>query len=475
MRKQRTRKLQSSPHYVDGRTMQYRNAQHHNQIASVAPRRRFASILVAIIAIALLAISMFAAVSVMRSHFFNVSSKNYASKKTVNPADVAKKLEALKKARKKQARQGIDPNSIAVKNVLSKMSLEDKVAQMFIVKPEELAGTYGIVVSSGSQMQQSFNSIPVGGIMYSRENIQNPSQTQQMISGLQSISESRVSLPALVAVDEEGGTVARVSSNPQMGVKSSPNMKDIGATKKTRKAYKTGAYIGNYLSNLGFNVDFAPVADVITNPDNKLMIKRSFGSNASLVANMTDAFTDGLQENHVFATYKHFPGHGSTFEDSHKGATVSNQTPVALRKIDLVPFKDAVDTGVKFIMVSHVSYPKITGDDIPASMSEKIVTGLARKQLGYKGILISDSLGMGAISLRYSPGVAAITGIKAGIDILLSPANLRQAYYSVVNAVRQGDIPESRIDESVKRIIAVKLQIAQQLKSQNVKNSKITK
>ena len=475
MRKQRTRKLQSSPHYVDGRTMQYRNAQHHNQIASVAPRRRFASILVAIIAIALLAISMFAAVSVMRSHFFNVSSKNYASKKTVNPADVAKKLEALKKARKKQARQGIDPNSIAVKNVLSKMSLEDKVAQMFIVKPEELAGTYGIVVSSGSQMQQSFNSIPVGGIMYSRENIQNPSQTQQMISGLQSISESRVSLPALVAVDEEGGTVARVSSNPQMGVKSSPNMKDIGATKKTRKAYKTGAYIGNYLSNLGFNVDFAPVADVITNPDNKLMIKRSFGSNASLVANMTDAFTDGLQENHVFATYKHFPGHGSTFEDSHKGATVSNQSPVALRKIDLVPFKDAVDTGVKFIMVSHVSYPKITGDDIPASMSEKIVTGLARKQLGYKGILISDSLGMGAISLRYSPGVAAITGIKAGIDILLSPANLRQAYYSVVTAVRQGDIPESRIDESVKRIIAVKLQIAQQLKSQNVKDSKTTK
>ncbi|MFU0512067.1 glycoside hydrolase family 3 protein [Gardnerella leopoldii] len=475
MRKQRTRKLQSSPHYVDGRTMQYRSAQHHNQIASVVPRKRFAAILVAIIAIVLLTISMFAAVSVMRSHFFNVSSKTYVSKKTVNPADVAKKLEALKQARKRQARRGIDPNSSVVKNVLSKMSLEDKVAQMFIVKPEELAGTYGTVVSSGSQMQQSFNSIPVGGIMYSRENIQNPNQTQQMISGLQSISESRVSLPALVAVDEEGGTVARVSSNPQMGVNSSPNMRDIGATKKTRKAYKTGAYIGNYLSNLGFNVDFAPVADVITNPDNNLMIKRSFGSNASLVANMTDAFTDGLQEHHVFATYKHFPGHGSTFEDSHKGVTVSNQTPLALRKIDLVPFKDAVDTGVKFIMVSHVSYPKITGDDIPASMSEKIVTGLARKKLGYKGILISDSLGMGAISLRYSPGVAAITGIKAGIDILLSPANLRQAYYSVVNAVRQGNIPESRIDESVKRIIAVKLQIAQQLKSQNVKNSKITK
>ena len=460
MRKQRTRKLQSSPHYVDGRTMQYRNAQHHNQIASVAPRRRFASILVAIIAIALLAISMFAAVSVMRSHFFNVSSKNYASKKTVNPADVAKKLEALKKARKKQARQGIDPNSIAVKNVLSKMSLEDKVAQMFVVKPEELVGINWTVTSSGAQMQQAFNSLPVGGIMYTRENIQSPEQTKSMISKLQEISNARVSLPAIVSVDEEGGTVARVSSNPQMGVNTSPNMRDIGVTKKMRKAYKVGAYIGKYLHDFGFNVDFAPVADVLTNPDNNLMKKRSFGSSPKLVASMTDAFTDGLQENHVFATYKHFPGHGSTFEDSHKGTTVSNQTPFLLRKVDLVPFKDAVDTGVKFIMVSHVSYPKITGDDTPASMSEKIVTGLARKKLGYNGILISDSLGMGAISLRYAPSSAAITGIKAGLDMLLSPANLRQAYYSVVNAVRRGEIPESRIDDSVKRIIAVKLQIA---------------
>ncbi|MFP1694722.1 glycoside hydrolase family 3 protein [Gardnerella greenwoodii] len=459
MRKQQPRKLQSVPHTVTGRTVQYRGALHNQRVEKVASRNHFASIFAIIIAVALIAVSMCAAVHVMRSQFFSHSNRT-AIKSPKELAIEAEKREALIKAHKKLARRGVDPNSAEVISVLSKMSLEDKVAQMFVVKPEELVGINWTVTSSGTQMQQAFNSLPVGGIMYTRENIQSPEQTKSMISKLQEISNARVSLPAIVSVDEEGGTVARVSSNPQMGVNTSPNMRDIGVTKKMRKAYKAGAYIGKYLHDFGFNVDFAPVADVLTNPDNNLMKKRSFGSSPKLVASMTDAFTDGLQENHVFATYKHFPGHGSTFEDSHKGTTVSNQTPFSLRKVDLVPFKDAVDTGVKFIMVSHVSYPKITGDDTPASMSEMIVTGLARKKLGYNGILISDSLGMGAISLRYAPSSAAITGIKAGLDMLLSPANLRQAYYSVVNAVRRGEIPESRIDDSVKRIIAVKLQIA---------------
>lgn len=152
--------------------------------------------------------------------------------------------------------------------------------------------------------------------------------------------------------------------------------------------------------------------DLACNPNNELMQKRSFGSKASVVAEMTSAFTDGLQDAHVFATYKHFSGYDSTFADSHQSLTVSNQTPLQLRKTDLIPFKDAIDTGVKFIMVSHVSYPKITGDNTQASMSEKIVTDIARKKLGYEVILISDSLGMGAIPLRYDSGTVAILALK---------------------------------------------------------------
>lgn len=463
MRKQRTRKLQSKPHAVNGRILTYCNASHSQRVIKLIARNRFTTLAVRV-AVVLLAVMICVALFVMRSQFFNDSATHNISHAHQSVQKV-EKPEFVVRKHKNHAWQGFNPNSAAVKNVLSKMSLEDKVAQMFMVKPEELVGSYNAVTISGSPMQQAFTTLPVGGVMLSRENIQNPEQTQRMISGLQAMSQSRVALPALVSVDEEGGTVARVSSNPAMGVKASPNMSDIGATHKPLKAYKIGKYIGNYLFQLGFNVDFAPVADVLTNPNNTLMQKRAFGSRALTVASMASAFADGLQNSHVFSTYKHFPGHGSTFADSHQGLTVSNQTPLALRKVDLVPFRDAIAHGVEFIMVSHVSYPKITGDDTPASMSEKIVTGIARNKLGYKGILISDSLGMGAVSLRYTPGNAAITGIKAGLDILLGSPNSRQAYYAVVNAVRQGIITSNRIDESVKRIIAVKLQIAHQQNS----------
>ncbi len=217
--------------------------------------------------------------------------------------------------------------------------------------------------------------------------------------------------------------------------------------------------MGKYLSDLGFNVDFAPVADVLTNPNNELMRKRSFGSDPNLVTNMTSAFTQGLQSSNIFATYKHFPGHGSTKEDSHKGITISDLNEKELEHVDLKPLKDASEIGVQFIMVSHVSYPKVTGDNTPASMSEKIVTGLARKKLKYDGVLISDSMGMGAITNSFSSGQAAVQGVRAGLDMLLCPQDLSVAYKSVLRAVRNGSISEKRIDESVRRIIRIKLHL----------------
>lgn len=468
MRKQDMHKLHNKPHMVNGHIVQSRGASHNNRTVTKSKNSSASTFIILVAAVALVIVALYASLTCMRSQLWSSSSSSAQSK----TANYSKSTQTFRRrrdevlARKKRAKWLIDPNSYAVRIVLEKMSLEDKVAQMFMVKPEDLVGFRRAVISSGTNVSRAFNSLPVGGVMYSRENIQNPEQTKRMISGLQAMSQSRVALPAFVSVDEEGGTVARISSNPSMGVNPSPNMSDIGATGKTRKAYEAGQYIGKYLSDFGFNIDFAPVADVITNPNNELMKYRSFGSKPNRVKRMAMAFTNGLQASKVFATYKHFPGHGSTSSDSHQGVTISNQSSLDLRKTDLVPFKDAVENGVKFIMVSHVSYPKVTSDETPASMSEKIVTGIARKKLKYGGILISDSLGMGAITSRYNSGNAAITGIKAGLDMLLSPANLRQAYYAVVNAVRNGTIPESRINESVKRIIAIKLQIANQTKQQ---------
>lgn len=346
-----------------------------------------------------------------------------------------------------------------VDKILKSMTLEDKIAQMFMVTPEQLVGVKNAVTSTNRATYKRFYAIPVGGIMYKSENLLDPNQTKNMVSSFQSLSQARVSLPALISVDEEGGTVARVSKNHAMNVKDSPNMSDVGASKKTIKALQIGRYMSKYLSDLGFNLDFAPVADVLTNPNNELMRKRSFGSNPNLVTNMTSAFTQGLQSSNIFATYKHFPGHGSTKEDSHKGITISDLNEKELEHVDLKPFKDASEIGVQFIMVSHVSYPKITGDNTPASMSEKIVTGLARKKLKYDGVLISDSMGMGAITNSFSSGQAAVQGIRAGLDMLLCPQDLSVAYKSVLRAVRNGSISEKRIDESVRRIVRVKLHL----------------
>lgn len=457
MRDRRMRNRMRSVEKMRRRNSAYHSNDYDQQIGVSNTGKRIAVFVVIVSIMALLCVAMMFALKVLHSEFSSktIQSRQQSSTKIKINND-AKRVKNNDNSKNK----AIVEDNRNVDTILAKMTLEDKVAQMFMVRPEDLSGFKGVVTASGSQTKQSFDALPVGGVMYSADNLQNSNQTKTMISGLQKISESRLSLPAFISVDEEGGTVARVSINKSMGVNKSPNMSDVGASGDVNNAKKIGKYMGSYLSNLGFNVDFAPVADVLTNPRNTLIKYRSFGSDPALVARMTSAFSNGLWDSHVFATYKHFPGHGSTFTDSHKGTTISQLTESELDKTDLVPFKDAVRNGVSFIMVSHVSYPKVTGDNTPASMSKKIMTDIAREKLGYKGILISDSLGMGAITNKYNSADAAITGIKAGLDMLLCPQDLHQAYNAVINAVKKGDISQSRIDQSVKRIISAKLRIA---------------
>ena len=340
------------------------------------------------------------------------------------------------------------------------MSLEEKVAQMFMVTPEALCQVNESVVASGEQTRQAFNNRPVGGVIYNSSNLQSPQQVKEMLANLQTYSNDRVQLPVFTAVDEEGGTVARVSGNPAMGIEPYPKMSEVGASKDTERALKIGAEMGQYLSDLGFNIDFAPDADVLTNPENALLKSRSFGSDAQTVSDMAAAFTKGLQKSSVLATYKHFPGHGSTNTDTHEGITISQQDPNQLDSVDLVPFKDAVSKDVKLIMVSHVSFPKVVGDNTPATLSRKVVTDLAREKLGYQGILITDAMAMGAISEIYQPADAAVAAIQAGNDIVLNPADFDAAYQGVLAAVQAGTISQEQIDQSVERIVTAKLELS---------------
>lgn len=350
-----------------------------------------------------------------------------------------------------------DPDPAA--SLVAKMSLEDKVAQMFMVTPEALSKFNGSVVASGEQTKQAFTKRPVGGVIYNSANLQSPEQVKSMLSNLQKYSKDRVGIPVFIAVDEEGGTVARVSGSKSMGIKPYPNMSEVGAGKDSNRALQIGVEMGKYLADLGFNIDFAPDADVLTNPQNDLLKYRAFGSDPHTVTTMTAAFTKGLQTSGVLATYKHFPGHGSTSADSHKGITVSQQDAIGLEQVDLVPFKDAVAKDVKLIMVSHVCFPKAFGDNTPASLSKKVVTGWAREKLRYQGILITDAMSMGAISDNYQPSEAAVKAIQAGIDIVLDPKDFDAAYQGVLAAVKSGKISQEQVNQAVTRIVATKLEL----------------
>ncbi len=344
-------------------------------------------------------------------------------------------------------------------SLVAKMSLEDKVAQMFMVTPEALSKFNGSVVASGEQTKQAFAKRPVGGVIYNSANLQSPEQVKTMLSNLQKYSKDRVGIPVFIAVDEEGGTVARVSGSKSMGIKPYPNMSEVGAGKDSNRALQIGTEMGKYLADLGFNIDFAPDADVLTNPQNNLLKYRAFSSDPQTVTTMTAAFTKGLQTSGVLATYKHFPGHGSTSADSHKGITVSQQDVTELEQVDLVPFKDAVAKDVKLIMVSHVCFPKAFGDNTPASLSKKVVTGWAREKLQYQGILITDAMSMGAISDNYQPSEAAVKAIQAGIDIVLDPKDFDAAYQGVLAAVKSGKISQEQVNQAVTRIVATKLEL----------------
>ncbi|MCD8364627.1 MAG: N-acetylmuramoyl-L-alanine amidase, partial [Clostridiales bacterium] len=341
---------------------------------------------------------------------------------------------------------------------LEKLTLEEKIAQMFVVTPEALTGV-STAVQAGSTTQAAIEAYPVGGIIYMADNLQTPSQTTQMLENTMAYSQEAVGLPIFLSIDEEGGSVARVASNSAFGVTDVGDMCDIGASGDTEAAYEAGKTIGSYLSELGFNLDFAPVADVLTNSENQVVKKRSFGSDADLVSEMVEREVTGLEEEGVIACIKHFPGHGATGGDTHESSVAAYRTLEELYESELVPFADQIEAGISFIMVGHFSLPEVTGDDTPCSLSSAIVTDLLREEMGYDGIVITDALNMSAVSDMYSSAQAAVRAVEAGVDMLLMPEDFHSAYNGLLDAVESGEISEERIDESVTRILSVKMQM----------------
>lgn len=345
-----------------------------------------------------------------------------------------------------------------IENYLEEMTLEQKIAQMFIISPEALTGS-NMVTAAGEATEKAIHDTPVGGLVYMEQNLSTPSQVTEMLINVQTYSEDAINLPLFTCIDEEGGTVARLNKNGNFNLPPIGNMSDVGASGNADEAYQIGLEMGSYLSELGFNVDFAPVADVLSNPDNEVVKYRSFGEDPMLVADMSAAVLQGLREKDVLGTFKHFPGHGATEGDTHEGYAFTLKTLDDLKENELIPFQRGIEEGVDFIMVGHISLPSIIGDSTPASLSYRIITEILRGQMGYDGLVITDAMNMGAISETYSAGDAAIKSIKAGSDILLMPSDFKEAYNAVLQAV-EGTSPSismERIDDSVRRILEAKM------------------
>ena len=338
-----------------------------------------------------------------------------------------------------------------IEELIKEMSLSDKVYQMMFVTPESITGI-GVAVRAGETTKQALSSYPVGGIVYFAHNFENREQTKEMIANTQSYSE----IPLFISVDEEGGRVSRLGSNPSMGVTKHPAMKLIGESKDYLKAYEVGKTLGTELYELGFNVDFAPDADVIINVENSEIGDRSFGTEPEIVAEMTANVVKGMEECNVSSTLKHFPGHGSTFVDSHTGYSASSRSIDELRENEFLPFKKGIEAGADFIMVSHMTLVNATKEKLPSSLSEEVVTGMLKGELGFSGIIITDSFSMGAVTEHYTSKEAAVMAVKAGVDMILMPKNLEEAKEAIVKAVEAGEISEERINESVRKILLKK-------------------
>ena len=339
-----------------------------------------------------------------------------------------------------------------VERALAAMTPYERVCQLFIVKPESIISARH-VTQAGTATRRAMEKYPVGGFIYFSGNIQSEKQIRTMIDTVQEIGAQRHGVGLFIGVDEEGGTITRVAQ--KLKTTRFDTMREIGARADAPEAYEMGVTLARELTALGFNIDFAPVADVLIAPENSEIGDRSFGSDAQIAAKMVAAQTQGLLDGGIAACVKHFPGMGSARSNSHLGTAISTRTLDELREVEFLPFLSGIEAGARLVMVSHGTFTAVD-PDVPASLSRKVVTELLRGELGFDGLIITDAMRMQAISDHYASGAAAVRAIEAGVDLLLMPADAPAAIEGLYRAVEEGRISQERIDESVRRILTYK-------------------
>ncbi|MBO7637590.1 MAG: hypothetical protein J6S91_01310 [Treponema sp.] len=366
--------------------------------------------------------------------------------------------------------------SVMAQKILEDMTLEQKLCQMlmpsFYVRGRERK-TGAPLTELDSRTAEILQKYDFGGVILFNQNITGTVQVTKLIHDVQNASISgEGKIPLLVAVDQEGGNVFRLETGCWM-----PGNMLLGATDNTELAQKAATLIGTEIKAVGFNVNFAPTADVNNNPANPVIGLRSFSSDPDLTAKMVESSIKGYQDAGVISALKHFPGHGDTNTDTHVGLSVIQKSYDQLKELELLPFKAGIEAGAQVVMTAHIQFPKIETETytsistkkpvyLPATLSHKMITDVLRGDLGFDGVITTDAMDMGAITKHFNPVDAASLAINAGVDILLmagdiSTENQINKFESLISAliekIQNGEIEEKRIDESVLRILKLKI------------------
>ncbi|WIV18716.1 beta-N-acetylhexosaminidase [Paenibacillus polygoni] len=332
------------------------------------------------------------------------------------------------------------------KSELMSMTLEQKIGQLMIsgFSGTELSHEEAQLIASGR----------IGGVILFKQNIESKKQLLNLINDIKSNNPAE-NRPLFISLDEEGGRVSRL---PEGKTEFPPSLM-IGKKGDAALSEEVGRVIGEEAGAFGFNVDYAPVLDIFSNPANTVIGDRAYGTTAAEVSVHGIAVMKGLQKAGMISAIKHFPGHGDTSVDSHESLPVVNKTKAQLEERELIPFRKAIEEGADMIMVAHIKYPKIDSSGKPASLSSVMVQDMLRGDLGYDGVVITDDLEMGAIEQNVGSGEAAVMALEAGVDILLfghTPDKASEAYEAILTAVETGRLSESKIDEHVLRVLKLK-------------------
>ncbi|MFK0524443.1 glycoside hydrolase family 3 N-terminal domain-containing protein [Paenibacillus illinoisensis] len=380
------------------------------------------------------------------------SDGTYRPNQTVTRAEYAVFMSRLIQFERQAAIQAQDWDKL-----ISYMTVSEQVGQMLMPDIRQWNGKVTTTVNEG--LKSSIHNQDLGGLILFDKNIVDTRQVTTLTHNLQMEAGD---IPMFLGIDQEGGVIKRIPGGTNL-----PGQMALGATGDSALAEAAGQLTGEELKALGLNINFAPVLDINSNPDNPIIGMRSFSSDADLVTRLGLATITGLRQSGVIAAVKHFPGHGDTMVDSHLGLPVLTHNRERLDSVELKPFLAAIENGVEMIMTAHIAFPAIDNEQVtslkdgqrvpvPATLSKKVLNGLLREELGYEGIIISDAFTMDGIAEHFGEDQAVERAVNAGVDIILMPQNSAAAHQTLVNAVKNGTIPIDTIHASVERILELK-------------------